>query len=256
MSGPILDIAGLRVEFGGVTAVADVAVTVESGAVRGLIGPNGAGKTTLVNAVTRLVEPSRGRISYRGDDLLKRSAHELAGLGISRTFQNLGLIDELSVLDNVAAGLHSRHPGSLLDEFLLVGRRNRFEREATERAFVMLRFTGIEALAHHPVKGLPYGTRKAIEFARAIAPEPQLLLLDEPTAGLNPAEMRELRDRIHRMRERAGLSILLITHHLEFLADVADVVTVLDLGRVIANGTPAEIRRDRRVVAAYVGDET
>jgi ABC-type branched-subunit amino acid transport system ATPase component len=256
MTAPILDISGLSIDFGGVHAVADVAVQVDVGSVRGLIGPNGAGKTTLLNAVTRLVPPSSGVVMYRGEDLLKRAPHELARLGISRTFQNLGLIGELSVLDNVAAGLHSRHPGTLLDEFILIGRRNRFERDVMAQAWEALRFAGIDALAHRQVMSLPYGTRKAVEFARAIAPQPQLLLLDEPTAGLNPAEMGKLRDLIARLRERARLSILLITHHLEFLADVADVVTVLDLGRVIATGIPAEIRRDPRVAAAYVGDES
>ena len=250
----LLDIRGLGVRFGGVAALSDVTVSVRPGAVHGLIGPNGAGKTTLLNCISRLIPPTSGTIRFDGRDLLSASAHQIAGIGISRSFQNLGLISQLSVLDNVKVGFHARHPGTLLDELLLIPRRNTNERETADRARAALRLAGLEDKADLPVSALSYGLRKSVEFARAIVGEPRLLLLDEPTAGLSPFEMDELRDRLRVLMSTRPTTLLVITHHLEFLAEIADSVTVLDLGRVIASGSPAEIRADPAVISAYVGE--
>lgn len=176
-------------------------------------------------------------------------------MGIARTFQNFGLIGELSVLENVMAGMHARHEGGLLHELLLIPRRNRCEREIRHRVLGALEIAGLSELIDQPVSSLPYGTRKAVELARAIAVDPQLLLLDEPTAGLNTLEMDRLRQTLGTVRERTGVTILVITHHIEFLLGIADTVTVLDLGHRIACGPPSLVNTDPKVIAAYVGTE-
>lgn len=251
----LLDIHDLEVRFGGVTALSGVDMSVRAGVVHGLIGPNGAGKTTLFNCISRLVEPAAGTIHFDGKDLARLAAHDVAAAGVSRSFQNLGLIGQLSVIDNVKVGLHACHPGTLKDELMFVVRRMRYERETAERAMAALRLVGIEQFAHLPVSALSYGARKLVEFARAVVGESKLLLLDEPTAGLSPFEMSELRVRIDALRAARPITLLVITHHLEFLAEIADTVTVLDLGKAIASGTPNEIRTDPAVVSAYLGEE-
>ena len=250
---PLLDIRSLSVTFGGVAALSDVSLGVTHGSVHGLIGPNGAGKTTLLNCISRLIEPDAGAIRYAGSDLLATGADRIAALGITRSFQNLGLIAQLSVLDNVKVGLHTRHRGTLIDELLLITRRNRHEREVARKAMEALRLAGLAAHADRPIGSLSYGMRKSVEFARAVAAEPRLLLLDEPTAGLSALEMNDLRDRLATLRRTTPITILVITHHLEFLAQVADMVTVLDLGRVIASGSAAEVNNDPAVIEAYIG---
>ncbi|TXL71364.1 ABC transporter ATP-binding protein [Vineibacter terrae] len=255
MTDHLLEIQGLSVQFGGVTALSGVDLLVRPQSVHGLIGPNGAGKTTLLNCITRLVRPTAGSIRLAGADLLAAPPHAIAGMGIARTFQNFGLIGELSVLENVMAGMHARHPGGLLEEMLLLGRRNRHERQARARALESLAFTGLSDVADRLVASLPYGMRKAVELARAIAIDPRLLLLDEPTAGLNEAEMERLRRTLRELQRSTDVTILLITHHVEFLLGIADAVTVLDLGRRIAFGDPSLVKTDPQVVAAYIGTE-
>jgi branched-chain amino acid transport system ATP-binding protein len=251
----LLEISGLSVRFGGVAALTDVDLAVDEGSAHGLIGPNGAGKTTLLNCISRLVLPTGGSIRFTGVDLLRTPAHAIARLGIARTFQNFGLIGELSVLENVMAGMHVRHPGTLADELILFHRRNRFEHQIRKRALEALELAGLTDLAERPVGDLPYGTRKAVELARATALDPKLLLLDEPTAGLSVLEMERLRQTLQTVRRRSGVSILVITHHIEFLLGVADSVTVLDLGRRIAAGDPSLVKSDPAVIAAYIGTE-
>lgn len=251
----LLEIDGLSVAFGGVKALTDVSMTVTTGTVHGLIGPNGAGKTTLLNAISRLVPPDRGAIRFDGQDLLAAQPDQIAGFGISRTFQNFGLIPEFSVRDNVTCGYHCRHKAHIVDEFLMPWRRNAFEREASAQVGRVLHATGLDIVADQPVSGLSYGLRKAVELARGMVAAPRLLLLDEPTAGLTSPDMIRLRETLDQFRRDSDLTIVVITHHLEFLTEIADTVTVLDLGRVIASGTPAEVQKDRNVIRAYIGEE-
>lgn len=253
MSGPLLDLKGVAVRFGGVNALDGVDVAVGRGHIHGLIGPNGAGKTTLLNVICRIVTPNSGTLLYQGNELLSARADELPALGISRTFQNLALIDDATVLDNVLIGLHAHCPGGLMDELVFVRRGRRHEREVRDIAMAALEPVGLLPLAHTPTARLSYGQRKMVELARAWAGRPKLLLLDEPTAGLNSSEIGQLRDTLLRVRKSHGLTVLVITHHVEFLVGMADAVTVLDLGKTIAAGTPDEVRHDRRVIEAYIG---
>lgn len=249
----ILDLHGIAVRFGGVNALDGVALSVEQGHIHGLIGPNGAGKTTLLNVISRIVTPNEGTLLYNGQNLLASRAEQLPTLGISRTFQNLALIDDATVLDNVLIGLHSHRPGGLMDELVFVRRGRRHEREARDIAMTALEPVGLAPLALTPTSRLSYGQRKMVELARAWAGRPRLMLLDEPTAGLNSGEIAGLRDTLLGVRKSIGLTVLVITHHVEFLVGMADAVTVLDLGKTIAAGTPDEVRQDQRVIQAYIG---
>jgi branched-chain amino acid transport system ATP-binding protein len=251
----LLDISGLSVRFGGVHALRDVAMQVEEGSIHGLIGPNGAGKTTLLNCIGRVIEPVGGSINFGDADLLSRRAHDLASLGVVRTFQNLALIESATSLDNVRVGL-LRAGGMLhLHDFLPTGARARKEREDTAAALESLSRLGLQEYAASVVATLPYGIRKSTEIARALCARPRMLLLDEPTAGLNAREMDDLAAVIRKLRSEMGITVLLITHHIEFLLDIADRVTVLDLGRVIADGLPQLMHTDDRVRSAYLGTD-
>ena len=250
---PLLALDRISVHFGGVTALAEVGLQVRAGTLHGLIGPNGAGKTTLLNCISRLVDPQSGSMTFDGRDLLAERAHAVASLGISRTFQNFGLIEQLTVLDNVLAGMHCVYPGTIIDEMFLIARRNAQERRARERARSALELLGLSGIESRIVSTLPYGTRKSVELARAIAVDPKLVLLDEPTAGLNQSEMNALRKILLALRDEKALTILVISHHLEFLLGAVDEITVLDLGRRIAAGDPSIVKNDPAVIAAYIG---
>jgi len=249
----VLDLQDVSVRFGGVNALDGVSLSVESGHIHGLIGPNGAGKTTLLNVISRIVTPNEGALLYADRDLLLSRPDQLPSMGISRTFQNLALIDDATVLDNVLIGLHAHRPGGLMDELVFVRRGRRHEREARDIAMAALLPVGLKPHAQTLTSSLSYGQRKMVELARAWVGRPKFLLLDEPTAGLNSSEIEGLRETIIAVRKEIGLTILVITHHVEFLMGMADAVTVLDLGKTIAAGTPDEVRRDQRVIEAYIG---
>jgi len=245
-----LTVTDLVVRFGGVTALAGVSFTVPRGKVCGLIGPNGAGKTTLFDCVSRLTRPKSGRIDLAGRDLLALPAHRVAELGVARTFQHLGLVPSLSVRENVMLGAQGAGIGFLPAALRLPGIRSR-ERQLRERADAVLDRLALAGIAARPAAGLPYGTLKRIELARALAAEPDLLMLDEPASGLSHEEVDELAGVIEDVR--ADMTVLLVEHHMGMVMRLSDTVVVLDFGRVVATGTPAQVREDRAVLAAYLG---
>jgi branched-chain amino acid transport system ATP-binding protein len=249
----VLEVSGLTVRFGGVTALHDVELAVDDGAVCGLIGPNGAGKTTLFNCVSRLVDPVEGSIRFDGTEVLERKPHQIAALGIARTFQHLALVPALSVRENVMLGAHYRHRSGFLAAALHHPMVRREERAMTEDAEDALRRVGLEQLADRPVEGLAYGQLKRVELARAICERPRLLALDEPASGLSHGEVDELARLLKRLSEELKLTLLIVEHHMGLVMRVCDQVVVLDFGQVIAAGPPEEIKRNERVIEAYLG---
>ncbi len=247
---PALSVTDLVVRFGGVTALDGVSFAVRPGQVCGLIGPNGAGKTTLFNCVSRLVRPRSGRVEVAGQDLLALPAHRIARLGVARTFQHLGLVASLSVRDNVMLGAAGGSAGFLGAAFRSPAVRAR-ERAHRERADAVLERLGLAAVATHPAAGLPYGTLKRVELARALAADPRLLMLDEPASGLSHSEVDELAALIEDVR--GDTTVLLVEHHMGMVMRLSHTVVVLDFGRRIATGTPDEVRADPAVLAAYLG---
>jgi branched-chain amino acid transport system ATP-binding protein len=245
-----LTVTDLVVRFGGVTALAGESFTVPQGKVCGLIGPNGAGKTTLFDCVSRLTRPRSGRIELAGRDLLALPAHRVAELGVARTFQHLGLVPSLSVRENVMLGAQGAGIGFVPAALRLPGLRAR-ERELRDRADAVLDRLALGGIAARPAAGLPYGTLKRIELARALAAAPDLLMLDEPASGLSHEEVDELAGVIEDVR--ADMTVLLVEHHMGMVMRLSDTVVVLDFGRVVATGSPAQVREDPAVLAAYLG---
>ena len=248
----LLDVRGLTRRFAGLVAVDAVDMAVDAGSIHAMIGPNGAGKTTLFNCISGITAPSSGAIRFDGAETTGLSASDLAQRGMARTFQNIRIFGAMTVLENVLTGLHVRLHASLPEIVLRIGRARREERTAVARAQAMLAFVGLEAMADRPAGSLSYGDQRRVEIARALAPEPRLLLLDEPAAGMNPAETQALAGLVRRMREQ-GTTILLVEHDMGFVMRLADRVTVLNFGRRIFDGSPAAARQDSGVVEAYLG---
>lgn len=254
MTAPVISVDNVTVRFGGIVALDAVGFDIEQNEILGLIGPNGAGKTTLFNCLSRLYTPSEGSIAFCGQSILGLPSHEIAGLGIGRTFQNVASFSNLSVRDNVRIGAHSNSKSNPFSDALRLPSVRREESKINDITDDLLGWLDLADVAELPVGGLPFGTQKRVEIARALAGKPQLLLLDEPAAGLNHDEVEALGGLIQSIRNERGVTILLVEHHMSLVMSVSDRVVVLNFGKKISEGTPEVIQNDPEVIIAYLGD--
>lgn len=251
----LLDVKHLTKNFGGLTAVGDVTLELNEGELVGLIGPNGAGKTTLFNLLTGVYEPSKGTITLDGNLLNGKKPYHIAALGLSRTFQNIRLFKEMTVLDNVLVGLANSHKQNIVASLLRLPSYYSSEKELRQKALDLLAIFDLDGEADTLAKNLPYGQQRRLEIVRALATEPKILFLDEPAAGMNPQETAELTQLIRQIKEEFNITIMLIEHDMSLVMEVTERIYVLEYGRVIAHGTPDEIKNDKRVIEAYLGGE-
>ncbi len=249
----LLEVKGVTKRFGGLTAVNQIDLSIYPNSITSIIGPNGAGKTTLFNLITGIYKPDKGTIKLAGTSLLNRKPNQIAELGIARTFQNIRLFKEMTVLENILVGMHTRLSSHFVGVMLHLPRVRKEEELAAKRAYQLLNYVGLADKCNERAKNLPYGEQRRLEIARALATDPKILFLDEPAAGMNPKETKELTDLITRIRDEYKLTIILIEHDMKLVMKISEEIIVLDYGQKIASGNADNIRNNPRVIEAYLG---